>query len=188
VNPFAVLGLPEWPDLEDETVRAAWVAIVAETSPDRADGGDPGRFAEACMAYFELNNAWGRSVAYAELVREDWTEGCCPEHDSCPWAGSGCETLPVTAWPIVFVVPTAGLRGVLCRVAEIPYRVRDGHPVRLLIRAAIIAGLCLVVLAVFPGGPADFAVLVLALFFVASAYRDDLTPSEFDAFRDLGRS
>jgi hypothetical protein len=69
VNPFAVLGLPEWPDLEDETVRAAWVAIVAETSPDRADGGDPGRFAEACMAYFELNNAWGRSVAYAELVR-----------------------------------------------------------------------------------------------------------------------
>jgi hypothetical protein len=123
VNPFAVLGLPEWPDLEDETVRAAWVAIVAETSPDRADGGDPGRFAEACMAYFELNNAWSRSVAYAELLRQDWPGGCCPEHDSCPRAGSGPGTLPVTAWPVVFVLEPGGPWEVLRRI----WRLRIGR-------------------------------------------------------------
>lgn len=177
MNPFAVLGLPEWPDLEDETVRAAWVAIVAETSPDRADGGDPGRYAEACMAYFELNTAWGRSVAYAELVRQAWPEGCCPEHDSYPRAGFGRETLPVTAWPVVFVLEPGGLWAVLRVVAEIPSRIRRGHPVRMLIRGAIIAGVCLVVLTVFPGGSADFAVLVLVLFFVLTAYLEDLAPT-----------
>jgi curved DNA-binding protein CbpA len=34
-NPFAVLGLPERPDLDDETVRAAWRPIAAATHPDR---------------------------------------------------------------------------------------------------------------------------------------------------------
>ena len=61
MNPFAVLGLPEWPDLEDETVRAAWQAIAAETHPDRADGGDLARYTQACAAFAELNSPWGRS-------------------------------------------------------------------------------------------------------------------------------
>ena len=43
-SPFAVLGLPAWPDLEDETVQAAWHAIAAETFPGRADGGNPARY------------------------------------------------------------------------------------------------------------------------------------------------
>jgi curved DNA-binding protein CbpA len=58
-NPFAILGLPDWPDLDDETIHAAWQAIAAETHPDRADGGDLARYTQATAAYAELNTAWG---------------------------------------------------------------------------------------------------------------------------------
>jgi hypothetical protein len=48
--------------------------------------------------------------------------------------------------------------------------------VRLLIRAAVIAGLCLVTLALFPGRPAaGFAVYALIGVFVLSA-REDMAP------------
>jgi hypothetical protein len=61
-------------------------------------------------------------------------------------------------------------------VAGIPARIRRGHPVRLLIRAAVLAGLCLTLLAVFPGSSvAGFAVVVLALVFAVSA-RQDMAP------------
>ena len=79
-NPFAVLGLPAWPDLDDETVRAAWRAIAAETHPDREDGGDLARYTQACAAFAELNSPWGRSEAYADLAGQARSEG----HDDCP--------------------------------------------------------------------------------------------------------
>lgn len=65
---------------------------------------------------------------------------------------------------------------VLAMVAEIPARICHGHPLRMLIRAAIIAGLCLGLVTAFPGGWADFAVEVLTLHFVVSAAREDLAP------------
>ena len=34
-DPFTALGLPARPDLDDETVRAAWRTIDAATHPDR---------------------------------------------------------------------------------------------------------------------------------------------------------
>ncbi len=68
-NPFAALGLPERPDLDDETVRAAWRAIAAATHPDRADGGDLARYTQASAAYAELRTPWGRGEAYADLAR-----------------------------------------------------------------------------------------------------------------------
>ena len=74
-NPFAVLGLPEWPDLEDETVDAAWRAIAAETHPDRPDGGNLARYTQATAAYFELHSPWGRSEAFADLLEAAWAEG-----------------------------------------------------------------------------------------------------------------
>ena len=74
-NPFAVLGLPERPDLNDETVRAAWRAIAADTHPDRADGGDLDRYTQASAAFAELNTPWGRSEAYADLVEQARREG-----------------------------------------------------------------------------------------------------------------
>ena len=67
-NPFAVLGLPEWPDLEDETVHAAWQQIADQTHPGRPDGGDLARFTQATAAYYELSCPWGRTEAYADLV------------------------------------------------------------------------------------------------------------------------
>jgi hypothetical protein len=53
-NPFAVLGLPDWADLDDETVDTAWAAIADETDPDRADGGDLARYTQAQAAYQEI--------------------------------------------------------------------------------------------------------------------------------------
>jgi hypothetical protein len=67
-DPFRVLGLPLRPDLTDDDVRAAWRRIAAATHPDRADGGDPARYAEAAGAYTTLRTASGRGEAYADLT------------------------------------------------------------------------------------------------------------------------
>ena len=173
-NPFAVLGLPEWPDLEDETVHAAWQAIAAQTHPDRADGGDLARYTQACAAFAELNTSWGRSEAYADLIGQAWAEGRFddyPEPDQID-----AELLPVVFVPVVLVLGPVPLREVLRLLAEVPARIRRGHPVRLLIRAAVIAGLCLAVLAFAPRWAyPHFDVAVLIGFFVLSG-REDLAP------------
>ena len=67
-DPFAVLGLPARPDLTGDEIRAAWRRIAAATHPDRADGGDPARYAEAAAAYTTLRTASGRGEAYADLA------------------------------------------------------------------------------------------------------------------------
>ncbi len=67
-DPFAVLGLPARPDLSDDDIRAAWRRIAAAIHPDRADGGDPARFAEAAAAYTTLRTVTGRGEAYADLT------------------------------------------------------------------------------------------------------------------------
>lgn len=67
-DPFAALGLPARPDLTDDDVRAAWRRVAAATHPDRADGGDPARFAVAAAAYTELRTRSGRGEAYADLA------------------------------------------------------------------------------------------------------------------------
>jgi len=68
-DPFAALGLPARPGLGDDEVRAAWRRIAAATHPDRADGGDPDRFAAAAAAYTTLRTQFGRSEALADLIR-----------------------------------------------------------------------------------------------------------------------
>ena len=67
-GPFSALGLPARPDLTDDDIRAAWRRIAAATHPDRADGGDPARFAAAAAAYTELRTRYGRGEAYADLT------------------------------------------------------------------------------------------------------------------------
>ncbi len=67
-DPFAVLGLPARPDLTGDDIRAAWRRMAAATHPDRADGGDPARYAEAAAAYTTLRTASGRGEAYADLA------------------------------------------------------------------------------------------------------------------------
>jgi curved DNA-binding protein CbpA len=67
-DPFAALGLPARPGLTDDEVRSAWRRIATATHPDRADGGDPSRFALAAAAYTVLRTRSGRGEALADLV------------------------------------------------------------------------------------------------------------------------
>jgi hypothetical protein len=64
-DPFSALGLPARPGITDDEVRAAWRRIAAATHPDRADGGDPARFAAAAAAYTALRTPYGRGEVLA---------------------------------------------------------------------------------------------------------------------------
>jgi hypothetical protein len=179
-NPFAALGLPERPDLNDETVRAAWRAIAAATHPDRTDGGDLARYTQASAAYAELRTPWGRSEAYADLVEQAgvgrYDDDPGPDLDdtgpgTAPLpavaAGTPPHFRPVSPWPL------------LLALILIPSRVRRGRPLRLLLRAALAAGLSLSVLALLPGQPAAPAgVVVLITWFALTARRDLAPPPE----------
>jgi hypothetical protein len=68
-DPFSVLGLPAAPGLTDDEVRSAWRRVAAATHPDRADGGDPARFAAAAAAYTTVRTGFGRAEALADLAR-----------------------------------------------------------------------------------------------------------------------
>ncbi len=68
-DPFAELGLDRAASLTDDDVRIAWRRVAAATHPDRADGGDPQRFATAAAAYTELRTSFGRGEARASLER-----------------------------------------------------------------------------------------------------------------------
>lgn len=66
-DPFGLLDLPAERGLTDDDVRAAWRRIATATHPDRADGGDPARFAAAAAAYTSLRTPFGRGEALADL-------------------------------------------------------------------------------------------------------------------------
>src|ERR1700733_11363065 len=67
-DPFAALGLPARPGLTPDEVLSAWRRIATATHPDRADGGDPARFAVAAAAYTVLRTRSGRGEALADLA------------------------------------------------------------------------------------------------------------------------
>ena len=173
-NPFEALGLPERPDLDDETVRAAWRQIAAATHPDRADGGDPARYTQASAAYAELRTPWGRSEAYADVAEQARRDGRLDEDDDdepdttpLPPVPGPAFPEPVSPWPLLFAVTL------------IPTRILRGRLLRLLIRAALAAGLSLAVLALIPGrpsAPADVAGLIT--WFVLTGRRDLAPPPE----------
>jgi len=66
-DPFRVLGLEPRPGLTDDEVHAAWRRTASATHPDREDGGDPERFAEAAAAYTALRTRFGRGEVLADL-------------------------------------------------------------------------------------------------------------------------
>jgi hypothetical protein len=172
LNPFAALGLPERPDLDDETVRAAWRSIAAATHPDRADGGDLARYTQASAAYAELRTAWGRSEAYADLAEQARRDGRGADDDEP-------DTAPLPAVPGEALLRPGPPWSLLIAVARLPARVRRGRPLRLLIRAAFTGGLCLVVLALVPGQPAAPAdVAGLITWFVLTGRKDLAAPPE----------
>jgi len=174
-NPFAALGLPERPDLDDEAVRAAWRAIAAATHPDRADGGDLARYTQASAAFAVLRTPWSRSEAYADLVEQAWREGRYDDYSLDPGGTDpGTEPLPAQA-----VLRPVSPWQMLLAVVWIPSRIRRGRPLRLLVRAAAAAGLSLIVLALVPGnpaGPADVAALIT--WFVVTGRKDLAPPPE----------
>src|SRR5262249_20227952 len=141
------------PGLDDETVRAAWREVAAATHPDRADGGDLVRYTQASAAYAELRTPWSRSEAYADLVEQAWREGRYDDYPERYPGGAAPSPAPLPASPAA----TAPARRpvspwqVLLALVWLPSRIRRGRPLRLLIRAALAAGLSLAVLALIPG-------------------------------------
>jgi hypothetical protein len=182
VNPFAALGLPERPDLDDETVRAAWRQIAADTHPDRPDGGDLARYTQASAAYAELRTPWGRSEAYADLVDQARRQGrpdAYPGTDLGVTPGNDPDTEPLPA--ILSETPPSAVPPwpPLLNLARLPSRIARGRPARLLVRAAIASGLSVAVLALIPGQPAvpaDIAGLIA--WFVLTGRKDLAPPSE----------
>jgi hypothetical protein len=65
-DPFRAVGLEPIADLTDDQVHAAWRRIASATHPDREDGGDPARFAEAAAAYTVLRTRFGRGEVLAD--------------------------------------------------------------------------------------------------------------------------
>jgi hypothetical protein len=158
-DPFAALGLPARPDLSDEQVRAAWRSIAAATHPDRPDGGDLARYKAASAAYAQLRTPWARSEAYADLV-----EQAEPDTSPLPAVPGDAEPAPVPPWqPLI-------------RAAHVPARIRRGRPLRLLVRAAVAAGLALAVLYLIPGTAAATADVFGAIWWFALTGRRDLAP------------
>jgi curved DNA-binding protein CbpA len=178
-NPFAALGLPERPDLDDETVRAAWRQIAAATHPDRADGGDLARYTQASAAYAELRSPWGRSEAYADLAEQARRAGRLDDESVDDDDDDEPATAPLPAVPGETLLPPDLPRAPLVAVLSLPSRIRRGRPLRLLIRAATAAALGLGVLALIPGAPAAPAdVVILVTWFALTARRDLAPPPE----------
>ena len=175
-DPFTVLGLPPWPDLDDETVKAAWVAIAAQTDPDRPDGGNPARYAQATAAYHELDCPWGRSEAYADLLEQAWAEGrydACPDRypPGCDPADDPGPELPVPPWPLasLWLYDPKGM------LLTLPWRIRHAHLPSLAFGAAFLTGLAFAALALFPHLPVP-AVAAIAFFAFLGSSRGELAP------------
>jgi hypothetical protein len=150
-DPFSVLGLPARPEVGDDEVRAAWRRIAAATHPDRADGGDPARFAAAAAAYTTLRTRSGRGEALADLAARR------------PRAG----------------VPRPGVPGwgrPLLGLARLPARVRHGRPGRLALRLAVVAAVTAAAVAVDGWMPATPTLITGVLTWLLLTARHDLAP------------
>jgi curved DNA-binding protein CbpA len=150
-DPFTVLGLPARPEVGDDEVRTAWRRIAAATHPDRADGGDPARFAAAAAAYTTLRTRSGRGEALADLAARRPRAGV-------PRPGA------------------AGWRRPLLRLARLPNRVRHGRPARLALRLAVVAAASAAAFAVAGWAPATPALIAGFLTWLLLTARHDLAP------------
>jgi hypothetical protein len=134
VNPFAALGLPASPGLDDEQVRRAWRETATATHPDQPGGGNPASYTAASAAYAQLRTAWGRAEALADL-----TAGTAIPRPAAPGP------LPAfTAWH---------------PIALLPARIRHGRPGRLAVRSLIAAAVAVLAVTVVPGTPSAPAVV-----------------------------
>lgn len=149
-GPFAALGLPARPGITDDEVRAAWRRVAAATHPDRADGGDPARFAQAAAAYTLLRTPFGRNEALADLAGPQ------------PGAAPGPHR------------PSGGPRR--HEPALLLTRVRRGRPAVLALRLAIVAVVSAAAVASAGASPATPALITGALTWLLLTARHDLAP------------
>jgi curved DNA-binding protein CbpA len=157
-DPFAALGLPARPGLGDDEVRAAWRRIAAATHPDRADGGDPDRFAAAASAYTTLRTQFGRSEALADLAGSRGRAGL-----SVPYGPAGRANQQ--RW-----------RRAPASLARLPARVRQGRPLLLALRVAAAVAVSATAVAVAGPAPATAALITGALTWLLLTARHDLAP------------
>lgn len=197
-DPFAALGLPARPGLSDDDVRSAWRRIAAATHPDRADGGDPARFAEAAAAYTVLRTRFGRGEALADLqAHQDAGLLGCPDADARGHpqtgrqgpeeTGAASQAPPSAAvrwaspWPLRgrrLASWWPGRRPARWPAAPVAVMARawHGRPARLGLRVVVVAAVS--ILAVLADGwhPASPAVITGALTWLAVTGRHDLAP------------
>ena len=175
VDPFAALGLAASPELTDDDVRAAWRRVAAATHPDRSDGGEPPRFADAAAAYTELRTRFGRGEAMADAgvgtrgrpVRSGRGKAvAAPRADRhrLPGARRGTtgEARPLRQLP----------RAVML----LPGRVRRGRPGRLALRVLAAAAVSAAAVAAAGSQPAVPALITGALTWLLLTARQDLAP------------
>jgi len=177
-GPFATLGLPARAGVTDDEVRAAWRRVAAATHPDRADGGDPARFAAAAAAYTALRTQSGRAEALADLTG-------VPDLTRVPDL-TGVPDLTVVPGPAAWDGPatTGGPPAsharpwgrALIGLARLPARAGRGRPAVLLVR--LVAAAAVVAAAVVAAGwtPASAAVLTGAVTWLVLTARHDLAP------------
>ena len=196
-DPFAALGLPPRADLTDDDVRAAWRRIATATHPDRADGGDPGRFAVAAAAYTVLRTRSGRGEALADLASPSPAPGrsrptALRSRPTVPWPrrpdappgpdGAARPDAPsrtdASARPEAVAgtdAPPATWPG-HPGAARLLSRIRRGRPARLALRVLIAAALSAVAVAVAGSQPATPALITGALTWLLLTARHDLAP------------
>jgi curved DNA-binding protein CbpA len=186
-DPFAVLGLAARPDLSDDDVRAAWRRIAAATHPDRADGGDPERFAVAAAAYTVLRTRSGRGEALADLAdRSGWAARAVrgrpgrptPSGSPAPsttradqWADPS-RAGPADARPLSRRRPGGARRA----GAGLLSRIRRGRVSRLALRVVIAAAVSAGAAAVAGAQPATPALVVGSITWLLVTARNDLAP------------
>lgn len=194
-DPFAALGLPARAGLTDDEVRSAWRRVAAATHPDRADGGDPGRFAVAAAAYTVLRTRSGRGEALADLRSSP-----APGRPGAAWPipgrsrpgrsrpgqpppGQPGPSQPGAARPrpsppgVPAAPPTLPGPGVTgMRGARLLSRIRRGRPARLALRVLIAIAVGAVAVAVAGSQPATLALITGALTWLLLTARHDLAP------------
>jgi curved DNA-binding protein CbpA len=194
---FSALGLPARADLTDDDVRAAWRRLAAATHPDRADGGDPARFAVAAAAYTVLRTRSGRGEALGDLAEAGRPPG---RRDAGPGAagagaagagaagagaaGAGAAGAGDAGRPARRMPAPPGTRSPTGRRMGQPYglagtrlqRVRRGRPVRLLLRGLIAVAIGAAAAAAAGLQPATPALWIGILTWFVLTARHDLAP------------
>jgi hypothetical protein len=174
-DPFSSLGLPARADLTDDDVRSAWRRIAAATHPDRADGGDPSRFALAAAAYTILRTRSGRGEVLADLAspspRARWGRSvgaapgrACPARDR-PARPPTPAAAPAERGPDL----VTGMRR-----PRLLSRIRRGRPARLALRVLIAAAVGVIAVVVAGSQPATPALITGALTWLLLTARHDL--------------